>query len=286
MSIVLAVLAAAAATSPVPADPQAAHEIVRQCEGKEDFSDPAPPARIFGNTWFVGTCTVSVLLVTGPEKHVLVDAGVEDAVPQVLANVRKLGFDPKDIGLIVSSHEHFDHVGGLAALQKATGARFVATAAAAKVIRSGKISPADPQAQEIPGSPKARVDHIVRTGDVMSLGPLRLTAFATPGHTEGSTSWYWKSCEDTDCRTVTYIDSLTALPLGTYRFADHPDRVAMFRSTFAQVEALECGILLTPHPSASAMFERMSGTQPLADTAACKTLAAGARDRLEKALTK
>lgn len=290
MSIVLAILAAttttAPAPAPAPANPRAAQEIVRQCEGKEDFSDPAPPARIFGNVWYVGTCTVTVLLVTGPEKHVLIDAGMEEAVPQVLANVRKLGFNPKDIGLIVSSHEHFDHVGGLAALQKATGARFVATAEAAKVIRSGKVSPADPQAQKIHGSPKARVDRIIRTGDVMSLGPLRLTAFVTPGHTEGSTSWYWQSCEGTDCRTVTYIDSLTALPLGTYRFADHPDRVAMFRSTFAQVEALDCGILLTPHPSASAMFERMSGKQPLADPAACKNLAAGARDRLEKALAK
>ncbi|OZA62888.1 MAG: subclass B3 metallo-beta-lactamase, partial [Sphingomonadales bacterium 39-62-4] len=67
---------------------------------------------------------------------------------------------------------------------------------------------------------------------------------------------------------------------------DHPDRVAMFRQTFAQVEALECGILLTPHPAASAMFERMSGARPLEDPEACKTLAAGARDRLEKALRK
>lgn len=285
MSITLAFLAAAT-PSPAPADPGAAREIIRQCEGKDGFSDPAPPARIFGNVWYVGTCTVTVLLITGPDGHILVDAGMEDAVPQVLKNIAKLGFDPQDIGLIVSSHEHFDHIGGLAALQKATGARFVATADAAKVIRSGKVSPADPQAQEIHGSPKARVDRIVRTGDVVSVGPLKLTAFATPGHTEGSTSWHWKSCEGTACRTVTYVDSVTALPLGTYSFADHPDRVAMFRQTFAQVEALECGILLTPHPAASAMFERISGARPLEDPEACKTLAAGARDRLEKALRK
>jgi metallo-beta-lactamase class B len=288
MSLTLAVLAAATAVAPTPADPAAGRAIIKQCEGKETFSDPAPPARIFGNVWYVGTCNVSVLLITGPQGHILVDAAVEESVPQVLANIRKLGFNPKDIGLIVSSHEHFDHVGGLAALQKATGARFVATAEAAKVIRSGQVSPADPQAQEIHGSRPARVNFILKTGDVFSVGPLRITAFATPGHTEGSTSWYWQSCEgagnNRDCRTITYVDSLTALPLGTYRFADHPDRVAMFRKTFAEVEALECGILLTPHPSASAMFERMSGAQPLADPDACKTLVAGARERLEKAL--
>ncbi|MGV3512342.1 MAG: subclass B3 metallo-beta-lactamase [Novosphingobium sp.] len=284
----LAVLAAATAATPAPADIAAAREIIRQCEGKENFSDPAPPSRIFGNVWYVGTCTVSVLLITGPQGHILVDAAVEEAVPQILANIRKLGFNPKDIGLIVSSHEHFDHVGGLAALEKATGARFVATAEAAKVIRSGRVSPADPQVQEIHGSRPARVDFTLKTGDVFSVGPLRITAFRTPGHTEGSTSWHWQSCEgkgsSRDCRTITYVDSLTALPLGTYRFADHPERVAMFRKTFAQVEALQCGILLTPHPSASAMFERMSGAEPLASPDACKALVAGARDRLEKAL--
>ncbi len=291
MSIALALAAAAAAAaSPAPADPAATREIIRQCEGKESFSDPAPPARVFGNVWYVGTCTVSALLVAGPEGHILVDAVTEEAAPSILANIRKAGFDPQDVRLVVSSHEHFDHVGGLAAILKATDARFVATREAARVIRSGKVSPADPQAQKIHGSPKARVDRIIRTGDVVSVGPLRLTAFATPGHTEGSTSWHWKSCEgaagDRDCRTVTYVDSLTALPLGTYRFADHPERVAMFRRTFAQVEALDCGILLTPHPGASAMFERMAGDQPLADPAACKALAAAARDRLDKALAR
>lgn len=286
MSLTLVLLAATAATPPAPPTRSDAVALARSCEDKDGFSDPAPPARVFGNAWYVGTCGVTVLLITGPQGHILVDAGMEDVVPQVLANVRKLGFNPKDIGLIVSSHEHFDHVGGLAALQKATGARVMATAEAAKVIRSGKISPADPQAQEIHGSPPARVDFILKTGDVFSVGPLKITAFTTPGHTEGSTSWHWKSCEGNDCRTITYVDSLTALPLGTYRFADHPERVAMFRKTFAQVEALECGILLTPHPSASAMFERMSGAAPLASPDACRALVAGARDRLEKALAK
>ncbi len=287
MSLTLAMLAAAttaAVASPTPASPAAAREIIRQCKGKEGFSDPAPPARIFSNVYYVGSCTVTVLLITGPKGHILVDAGMADAVPQVLANIRKLGFRPKDIGLIVSSHEHFDHIGGLAALQKATGARFVATEEAAKVIRSGKVSPADPQAQGIHGSPPARVNYILRTGDVFSVGPLKITAITTPGHTEGSTSWQWQSCAAQICRTMTYVDSITALPLGTYRFADHPDRVAMFRKTFDDVEALDCGILLTPHPSASAMFERMSGAQPLQDPSACKTLVAGARVRLDKAL--
>lgn len=258
--------------------------MMTQCEGKEDFSSPAPPARIFGNVWYVGSCTVSVLLITGPQGHILVDAGMEDAVPSVLANIHKLGFDPNDIRWIVTSHEHFDHVGGLAALAKATGAKVAALPAAARIIRSGKVSPADPQVQEIHGFTPAKVDLVINSGQQVRVGPVRLTAVATPGHTEGSTTWTWQSCEGTDCRKFTYADSISALPLGTYRFAHHPDRVAMFRRTFDKVAAMDCGILLTPHPGASAMFERMAGQKRLDDPAACKAYADGARKRLDKAL--
>lgn len=282
-----AILALAATTASIPAQPadvEAARTIMAQCEGKDDFSAPAPPARIFGNVWYVGSCTVSVLLITGPEGHILIDAGMEDAVPDVLANIRKLGFDPQDVSVIVSSHEHFDHVGGLAALAKATGAKVVALPAAAKVIRTGRASPADPQIQEIHGFTPAKVDRVIQPGKQVRVGPIRLTAIATPGHTEGSTSWTWTSCEGADCRKITYVDSISALQLGTYRFRQHPDRVAMFRRTFDKVAAMDCGILLTPHPGSSAMFERMSGQQRLDDPAACKTLVEGARTRLNKAL--
>lgn len=282
-----ALIALAAAAQPLPSGGVTGQELLQSCEGKQSFTDLAPPAHVYGNVWYVGTCAVTVLLVTSPEGHVLIDAGMEETATDVVANIRRLGFNPRDVKWIVSSHEHFDHIGGLSTLEKLTGAKFAATAEAAKVIRSGKVSPADPQAQEIHGSKPAHVDRIIRTGDVINVGPIRLTAFATPGHTEGSTSWYWTSCEGQLCRTMTYVDSVTALPLGTYHFADHPERVAMFRSTFAQVEALECGILLTPHPGASAMFERMSGgAQALEDPKACKALAGRARAQLDKALTK
>lgn len=281
-----ALIALAAAAQPMPSGGATGQELLQSCEGKQSFTDLAPPAHVYGNVWYVGTCAVTVLLVTSPEGHVLIDAGMEETATDVVANIRRLGFNPRDVKWIVSSHEHFDHIGGLSTLEELTGAKFAATAGAAKVIRSGKVSPADPQAQEIHGSKPARVDRIIRTGDVISVGPIRLTAFATPGHTEGSTSWHWTSCEGQHCRTMTYVDSVTALPLGTYRFADHPERVAMFRSTFTQVEALECGILLTAHPGASAMFERMSGAQALEDPNACKALAGRARAQLDKAMTK
>ncbi len=97
-------------------DRAATEAIVKQCGTTEDFSAPAPPARLFGNTYYVGTCTISVLLITSPKGHVLVDAATDTAVPSILANIRALGFRSQDVRWIVTSHEHFDHVGGLAAL--------------------------------------------------------------------------------------------------------------------------------------------------------------------------
>ncbi|HZV39192.1 MAG TPA: MBL fold metallo-hydrolase, partial [Pseudoxanthomonas sp.] len=71
----------------------------------DGWNDRAPPQRIFGNTWYVGTCGISALLVTSPQGHVLIDAGTEKAAPLVEANIRALGFEPRDVKFIVGSHE-------------------------------------------------------------------------------------------------------------------------------------------------------------------------------------
>ena len=261
---------------------------MKSCEGKEDFSAPAPPARLYGNTYYVGTCTVSVLLVTSPQGHVLVDTATAEAVPAILANIRALGFRPEDIRWIVSSHEHFDHVGGLAALARATSAKVALRAPAAVIAETGKADPADSQFTDLTGRDFAPVktDRIVTTGSVVRVGPLRLTASATPGHTMGSTSWTWRSCTGRRCRQVSYIDSLSALAAAPYRFSDHPEVVARFRRTFASIAARRCGILVTPHPSASNLFERMLGQEPLAAPDACRRYAQNARERLNAQLAK
>ena len=286
--LALALLAPGTAVAQAGPDRAATQALVKQCEGKEDFSAPAPPARLYGNTWYVGTCTVSVLLVTSPQGHVLVDAATEEAAPSILANIRALGFRPEDVRWIVSSHEHWDHVGGLAALAKATGAKVALSDPAAAVIASGKVDPADSQYADLKDRDFAPVqaDRIVKAGDVVQVGPLRLTMMATPGHTTGSSSWFWQSCAEKRCETVRYIDSISALAAGTYRFTDHPDVVARFQRTFSAIAAKPCGILVTPHPSASDLFERMLGEWPLASPTACRDYAAKGRSGLNAQLVR
>ena len=93
------------------------------------------------------------------------------------------------------------------------------------------------------------------------LGNLKLTPIATPGHTPGALTWQWESCEGDVCKTIVYADSLSPVSRDDYRFSDHPEYVAEFRAAIARVRALQCDILLTPHPSASNMIERAaSGT--------------------------
>ena len=176
LALGLALAPELALAKPAPAGPDSAATaaLIKQCGDTEDFSAPAPPARLYGNTYYVGTCTVSVLLVTSPQGHILVDTATAKAVPSILANIRALGFRPEDVRWIVTSHEHFDHVGGLAGLVRATGAKVALSAAAAAVVATGKVDPADSQYGVLKDHDFAPVlaDRIVRAGSVVRAGPL------------------------------------------------------------------------------------------------------------------
>ncbi len=273
-----------------PSPRVAGQTLAAACAGRDGWSDPAPPARIFGNTYYVGTCGISVLLVTSPKGHVLIDGATAEAVPSILANIRRLGFDPRDIRTIVGSHEHLDHMGGFALLKAATGARLLVSAAAQTAVSTGRTEADDPQSGVIADMTPVAVDGIVEfdrlimVGDASDDDAIRLTPHATPGHTIGGTSWTWRSCEDTRCATFAYVDSLTAVSRDGYRFTDHPARVAPFRATFARVDVLPCDILVTPHPSFSDLFARLAGTQPLIDRDACRRLSHSMVARLDRRL--
>lgn len=256
------------------------------CADDAGWDDPAPPVRVHGDTWYVGTCGISALLVTSPDGHVLLDGATPAGGPQILDNIRAAGFDPRDVRAIVFSHEHFDHVGGLAALQEATGAPVHARAPAVATLVRGASDASDPQFGELdPFAPVTQVREIADDA-VVRVGALALQAIATPGHAAGGTSWTWRSCQDGDCRQIVYGDSLSAVSADGFRFSDDPDLLARLRESFASVAALDCDILITPHPSASALWTRLGpqADRPLIDPAACRTYAAAGAARLEKRL--
>lgn len=270
MFVSLAALALAA-TGPAPIA-----EWQRQCAGKDGWSDPAPPVRIHGNTYQVGTCGIVVLLVTGPKGHVLIDGATAEAAPGIASNIERLGFRLSDIKLILASHEHVDHVGGLAELQRLTGAVIRLSPAATHVLASGEVDPADPQHGIIAAPPAARPGPMLRDGETVGLGPLRLTAHFTPGHVAGGTSWTWRSCEARRCLRIAYADSLSAVSAKGYKFSQHPERIAALRASFRTVAGLQCDLLITPHPAASRLLERLAGTRPAHLAGECGAYAARA----------
>lgn len=268
-------------TAPYPAD---------RCPSCAEWNKPHAPLRIFGNTYFVGTEGLSSILITSPEGHVLIDGGLPDSAPQILQNVRTLGFRVEDIKLLLSSHVHYDHVGGLAAIQRASGARLAASASSVPVLRSGRSGPDDPQYAIALEFPAVKVAETVAEGQTLRVGPLALTAHITAGHTPGGTTWSWRSCEDRRCVDIVYADSQTPISADGFRYSDsksYPSAVADFQKGFATLERLPCDILLTPHPSASALWDRVSGgRERLIDPEACRRYAASARAQLQRRLDK
>ena len=256
------------------------------CKEDDDWDTPAPPVRIHANTFLVGTCGISAILVTGNEGHILIDGGTEKGADLIAANIRALGFKLTDVRFLLHSHEHHDHVGGTARLQQLTGATLVASAAAATVFATGRASRDDPQAGMHAPFPSARVGRVIADGGEVRLGNIMLTAIATPGHTAGALSWRWESCDGGVCRTMVYADSLSPVSRDSYRFSDHPAFVATFRTSFAKIAASRCEILLTPHPSASAMRARMINERPLFDPEGCRAYAASRSKMLDDRLAK
>jgi metallo-beta-lactamase class B len=281
----LAACAPAGAQSSLPAGPPVT-AILDQCQDKDGWSDPAPPVRIFANVYDVGTCGIVVLLIASPEGHVLLDGATAEAAPLVAANIEALGFRLGDVEWIGTSHEHHDHVGGVAELQRLTGARLAARAEARRQLETGVLDPADPQAGLHDPFAAARVDRVLRDGERLLLGPLAITLHATPGHALGSTSWSWRSCDGEVCHHVAFADSVTAVSRDDYRFSDHPDYVAMFRRGMDAVEAIGCDLVVTPHPGASTLYERLAGDAPLSDENACRNYARFGRDNLEARLAR
>ena len=235
-------------------------EIVRfsqECEKWDEWDKPAKPFRIHADTYYVGTCGIAAILIVNDEGHILIDTGTEKGADVVLANIAALGFDPADIGLLLASHEHFDHVGGMAKVQQVTGGLVVSSEIAIEVMLSGEDHPDDPQFGV--HEPMRPIAHGVPYNDGIGrdvLSAFEITALTTPGHTPGAMTWSWQSCDGDVCQTIVYADSLSPVSGDDYKFSDHQTDVALFIEGLESLVALDCDILLTPHPSHSRMVER------------------------------
>ena len=247
-----------------------------------DWVAPQQPFRIYGNTYYVGTHGLSSILVTSPSGHILIDATLAENAPAIMEHIRALGFRVEDVKLILNSHAHYDHAAGTAAIQRASGATVAASAWSASVIEHGSSPRDDPQFGLLPDYAPVPNVRVFKDGDTLRVGPLALTAHLTPGHTPGGTSWSWQSCEADKCLEIVYADSQTPVSADGFLFSKS-DGPAQFQRAYAALEQLRCDILITPHPGASAFFERLAG-KALVDSNACRRYVARAREALANRL--
>jgi len=261
-----------------------------KCRSCAQWGMPHAPFRIFGNTYFVGTNELSSILITSPRGHILIDGAIPTAATQIADNIRALGFRVQDVKLILNSHAHHDHAGGIAALAKMSGARVAASPWAAKVIGSGNPDIQDPQYGLVLPYPPAGKVQVIADDETLHVGPLAIIAHFTPGHTPGGTSWSWEACEGSTCHHIVYADSQTPISADdffftrstTYRTGEQD-----FARGLATLERLPCDLLLTPHPGASSMFERLAKRDAgdpngFVDSGLCKSFITNARAAIAK----
>lgn len=265
------------------------------CASCAEWNRYQKPFRIFGNTYYVGPHGLSSILITSNTGHILIDGALPQSAEQIATNIQSLGFRMQDVKVILNSHVHFDHAGGIAELQRLSGARVFASTWSAGVMRSGKVGRGDPQF--VGGTaiaPIANV-HELHDGERIVVGDLSLTAHLTPGHTPGGTSWTWQSCEGSLCRSMVYADSLTPVSSEGFRFTEsrhYPDALQDFEKSYAFLETTPCDVLITTHPENSSLWERLEARQkgatpdPMVNPNACRELAARSRESLRQRVAK
>ena len=265
----------------------------KHCEYCEGWNQPFEPVHVYGNIWHVGTAGLGSVLITSKQGHILIDGGLPQTAPLIADNIRKAGFRLEDVKLLVNSHTHYDHAGGLAALQRASGAKVAASPEAKLALENGGPLKNDPQftfGPEHNNYPAVSKVRAIADGETLRVGKLAITAHFTPGHTPGGTSWTWKSCEGERCLNFVYADSLNSVSAPDFRFSADATRVASFEQSIARVEQLPCDVILAAHPNAIDLERKQqeaksgAGSKAFVDSTACKTYAAGARQRLEARL--
>jgi len=290
--IVPAVLGALALLLPAFATSRAQHAI--ECAQCGEWNVPQRPFRLHGSTYYVGTHGLGAILITSPQGHVLIDGGLPQSAPLIRASIESLGFHVRDVKLILNSHAHYDHAGGIAELQRASGARVMASTWSAEVLKSGRSQPGDPQLGVAFDYPAVSNVAWFSFEDTLHVGPIGIVPHATPGHTPGGTTWSWRSCEGARCLDFIYADSQTPVSADDFLFtksSTYPNAIADFERGYGTLERLSCDVLVTPHPSASSLWDRVSPSDgaigaTFVDRGACTRYAANARRALEARVAK
>jgi metallo-beta-lactamase class B len=224
-------------------------------EESRKWNAPVKPYKVVGNVYYVGATEVSSFLIVTSQGLILLDSGFLETVPLIKQNVAQLGFRFEDIKIIINTHAHADHAGGLAQLKSMTGAKLMVSEADAPLLARGGKN--DPNFGDHFLFQPVKADRLLRDGDTVQLGDTTMTARVTPGHTPGCTTWTMKAREGSKTYDVVIIGSTTIPGYKLVGNANYPNIAADYESSFKILKTLPCDVFLAPHGSFYSMLEKM-----------------------------
>jgi metallo-beta-lactamase class B len=219
------------------------------------WNRPVRTFRVIDNIYYVGVYNLSSFLIVTPKGNILLDATLPESAGLVESNIRKLGFKVEDIKILINSHAHFDHFGGMAQIKRDSGAVFYASAADKPILESGHIA-FGPAA--LVDAPPVKVDHVVDDGGTVSLGGVTLTAHLTPGHTPGCTSWSMPVTENGVTHQALFWCSMQVGGNPLVNNKAYPRIVEDFKASFAKAKTLNPDVLLANHANQFNLYDKMA----------------------------
>ncbi len=211
------------------------------------------PFQVIGNIYYVGPAGISSFLITTPTGHILLDGGLPESAPLIEKNIAKLGFKVSDVKLLMNSHAHYDHCGGLAELKRLSKARLIASEPDSATLNSGGQA----DAIGFPKFPAVQVDRVVKDGDTVELGKVELTAHLTPGHTKGCTTWTTTAEEAGKTYKVVFYCSTSVVDKLVGNKA-YPNIASDYKATFAKLRRIPCDVFLAPHAGMFNLQEKLA----------------------------
>ena len=220
----------------------------QKLDGDRQMNQPVEPFKIIGNIYYVGASDVTSFLITSSEGHILIDSGFAETVPQIKANVAKLGFKLEDIKILLINHAHYDHCGGLAELKKLTKAKLFASQPDATVLEDGGASDFRFGGDKAFSFAPVKVDEILKDGQEIKLGDTTLKTYFTFGHTKGATSWTTDAvAENGKTYKVAFISSVTLLDYKFVNNEKYPNIAEDFTKTYATLKEIKADVFLSAH---------------------------------------
>ena len=237
------------------------------------WTEPVPPHRVAGNLYYVGTRGLASYLVTTPQGHILINSNLDSTVATTKAAVEKLGFQFKDVKILLISHAHWDHCAGSARIKELTGARYMVMDADVPEIETGGVTNFQYGSDRGTHYKALKVDRVLHDGDEVKLGDATLKAHLTPGHTKGCTTWTMKATDRGKTYDVVIVGSPNVNP--GYRLVNdpkYPGMAADFERTFRVLKGLNCDLFLGAHGSYYNLEEKYrritdNGSNPFLDAA-------------------